>query len=78
MASCLSYPILNPSRPGERLKAVPWHLLAISLKSPREEKKIKKANNPKVSCFASETEATGFMYLQISNLQLKLGFPLRC
>lgn len=33
MASCLPYPIPNPSRPVESLKAAPWHLLAISLKS---------------------------------------------
>lgn len=33
MASCLPHPIPNPSRPGESLKAAPWHLLAISAKS---------------------------------------------
>lgn len=33
MASCLPHPIPNPSRPGESLKAAPWHLLAISPKS---------------------------------------------
>lgn len=57
MASCLPYPIPNPSRPGESLKAAPWHLLAISLKSlspPMARRKSRKANKLKVRCFASQ------------------------
>lgn len=50
MASCLPYPIPNPSRPGESLKAVPWHLLAVSLR----QCKSRNANNQEVRCFASQ------------------------
>jgi hypothetical protein len=34
MASCLPYPIPNPPRPEQTLKAKAWHLLAISPNSP--------------------------------------------
>lgn len=53
MASCLSYPIPNPSRPGERLKAAPWHLLAISLKSLSPPRHGEKANKLWVGCLCS-------------------------